>query len=141
MMTHVGQYHVWKRSIRFRFYLEAIYTFLMTILFQYFISDFTARLHIGSEDLHELDSAKASGEEYQELKQVFIVDLDYMVRDFNFIFYLTVPYFLFPVHWLLRLYFEWRTKRFDSSKLTMVHWCELGSFICLILWELEKYKH
>jgi hypothetical protein len=32
-MTHIGQYHVWKRSIRFRFYLEAIYSLVMTILF------------------------------------------------------------------------------------------------------------
>jgi hypothetical protein len=53
---------------------------------------------------------------------------------------LTLPYFAFPVHWLFRMFFEFRTKRFDSSKLTMVHWCELGSFITLVLWEIEKSR-
>lgn len=51
MMTHIGQYHVWKRSMRFRFYLEVIYTMVMTILFQYYISDFNRRLHLGTDDL------------------------------------------------------------------------------------------
>lgn len=139
-MTHIGQYHVWKRSIKFRFYLEAIYTFIMTILFQYFVSDFNKRLHIGTDDLIEMDKLKEAGEDYSEVKASLLADIEIMMRDFNVIFYLTVPYILFPVHLLMRMYFEIRTKRFDSAKFTPIHWCEAGCFIILVLWELEKRK-
>ena len=113
---------------------------VMTVLFQFYVSDFNKRLHIGTEDLTEMDKLKSAGEDYSEVKQLLLEDIDIMLRDFNVIFYLTVPYILFPVHWILRVYFEIRTKRFDSAKLTPIHWCEFGCFIILILWELEKRK-
>ena len=112
----------------------------MTVLFQYYVSDFNKRLHIGSDDLTEMDNAKKAGEDYSEIKVAFLEDIDAMLKDFNIIFYLTVPYILFPVHFLMRMYFEIRTKRYDSAKLTLVQYCELGCFIILILWELEKKK-
>jgi hypothetical protein len=112
----------------------------MTLLFQFYVSDFNKRLHIGTDDVTEMDRMKRAGEDYSEVKAVLLEDIEIMLRDFNIIFYLTVPYILFPVHWGMRVYFEIRTKRFDSAKFTPIHWCEFGCFIILILWELEKRK-
>jgi hypothetical protein len=83
---------------------------------------------------------KQSGGDYGDLQQTFASDLNDMNTELNVIFYLTLPNFVFPVHWLLRVFFEFRTKRFRASKLTMVHWCEFGSFLSLALWEIEKSR-
>ena len=123
----------------------------MTLLFQFYISDFTRRLHIGSDDLMELDEAKKLGRALQEdevtgvreltdIQEEFNQDLEFMLRDFNYIFYLSVPYFLFPIHYLMRVFFELRTKRFEASRMTLVHYCELGCFITLVFWEIEKQR-
>jgi hypothetical protein len=69
-----------------------------------------------------------------------VSDIAPIMRDLNIIFYLSVPYLLFPVQLALRIFFEIRTKRYDASKFTMAHYCELGCFISLILWELEKKR-
>jgi hypothetical protein len=150
-MTHVGQYHVWKRSMKFRFMLEALYTLAMTCLFQFYVSDFNKRLHIGSDDLIKLDIYKLTGKlpekegaegakENEELKEEYYQDIQFMLYDFNVIFYLSVPYYLFPVHYLFRVFFEFMTKRSDASTLTPLHYCELGCFLVLFFWEQEKKR-
>jgi Na+/H+ antiporter NhaC len=139
-MTHIGQYHIWKRSIKFRFYLETIFTILLTFFFLYYIADFNKRLHLGVVDLEEMTTAKDLGEDYSQIKSKLLEDVDIMVRDFNGIFYLTVPIVLFPIHVFLRWFFSIRTKRFDAANFSLINYTELGLFILIALWELEKYK-
>jgi hypothetical protein len=88
----------------------------------------------------EKGESKSEEEELAEIKKEYYQDIEYMLFDFNVIFYLSVPYYLFPVHYMLRVFFEVMTKRFDASSVTPIHLCEFSCFIILIFWELEKKK-
>ena len=60
-----------------------------------------------------------------------------MMNDLNIIFYLSVPFYLFQIHFLMKVYFEVMTKRREASRLLLVHYCELACFFVLIAWEME----
>ena len=39
-LVHPYEFFVWKKSMKFRFYIGAAFTFIMTVTFQFYISNY-----------------------------------------------------------------------------------------------------
>ena len=52
--THGFKYHVWKNSMKTRYWTELIFQFFLTLFFQIYISQFNFHLHLAQYDLEKM---------------------------------------------------------------------------------------
>lgn len=71
-LTHSCKFFVWKHSMQFRFFIEGVFTLMLTIIFQYYVQRYNTFLHGAEEDNYQLEQLKANGANHSSAEYVHL---------------------------------------------------------------------
>ena len=68
-MLHLYKFQTWKTSMEFRYRMESIFCFVITLIFQYYIWTFNTYLHLSREEAMEIIKAKDEGKSKHHIEK------------------------------------------------------------------------
>lgn len=126
-LNHILKFEVWKKSMMVRYFIEGIFTIVITILFQVYLSKFNKYLHKAMEEAlkivrlvelkevaeasHNHDLLHELTEEIHHEKELLHEELREASHDLEEAMHISFIFLFFPLNFLFRRYFLSKTWR------------------------------
>ena len=126
--TNIHEFSIvgWKRSMKFRFTIEAFMSMVITVVFQYYISDFNFLLHRSNTLLNSLRDGKIT-EDIEVHQDQLEEDLHRGGVDLMDALFMSCIYLLVPMQFIIRRNLYLLTKR-NKTRFLMVDFIDLCLF-------------
>jgi hypothetical protein len=118
-LIHYWGFSAFKYSMRYRFEIESIFTFIITMSFQVYISEFTVLIHMTNKEMNDVSTMKTTGVSMQKIhieQERIEADVALGVVKFKEALYVSCLYLMIPVDKLVREFFYLKTKRNPAAK-------------------------
>lgn len=110
--THQFQFSVWKRSMKYRFFIESFFTLCLTLFFQYYISKFTKYLYLASDDYYTLRNDPNHSE---DLEEILFTEMDEAVEELKKALLVSSIQLLLPFNILIQHLIIGKTMRYSPQ--------------------------